>query len=197
MAGSSALLTVTTTAVLLVGLAVASSPAHAPSKSPSPKASPSPSSIAATAPLAYAPSPHDPAAYPRRPHPRRRLPRSRPPVTRGDVAGGTKREDVGADPPSDRVGIGGQRRYVAISCRNHNPSAGVRRRLDYHRIGAVYSDLPDCRRPQEPHRGLPNLDSMSKKLRHPFLTRLDSLDKSDEIQLKSCKFRYSASEEST
>ncbi|KAI6676930.1 hypothetical protein NL676_037726 [Syzygium grande] len=41
------------------------------------------------------------------------------------------------------------------------------------------------------------VDSMSEKLRHPFLARLDSLDKSDKIQLKSCKFHYSTSEEST
>ncbi|KAI6698886.1 hypothetical protein NL676_019005 [Syzygium grande] len=202
MAGSSALLTLATMVVLLAGLAVAQSPVPRLQPTPRPslprprprplKAFPPPSPTAATTPPrpASAPSPHDPAAAAAASH-------VRGPCDEVDVAGGTKREDVEADPPSGRAGIGGQRRYIAVG----RPPITILTPVSASALiiagSAPYSlTFPIVVDPRSPavdfESGLDEREAPA-----PFPTRLDLLDKSDEIQLKSCKFRYSTNEEST
>ncbi|KAI6684723.1 hypothetical protein NL676_030636 [Syzygium grande] len=190
MAGSGALLTLATMAVLLVGLAVAPSPAHTPSKSPSPKASPSPSPTAVTTPPASAPSPHDPAAFPPSPPSAPPTPTSEAPVTRLtslalDKTGGCWSRPTEAAAPGSEAGD--RMPPLASPITIITPVTAcvliIAGSVPYILTFLIVVN--------------PRTLAVSEKLRHPFLARLDSLDKSDEIQLKSCKFRYSTSEEST
>lgn len=70
-------------------------------------------------------------------------------VDEHDVAGGVEGQDIGADPLSRGVGIGGERGDVSVGGSYHDPDAAVGQGLDDGRIRAIKPDLSDCGRPEK------------------------------------------------
>lgn len=58
-----------------------------------------------------------------------------------DLAGRVEGSHVGVDPIFGEIGVGGQRRDVAVGGADDDSDAGVGEGFDYGRVGSVQSDL--------------------------------------------------------